>query len=57
MTLPVLQVPAGEEGGPGGFSNLLKEEDHEKGEEERQKNCMGPIQFLFRFYFKDSGKT
>ena len=22
----------------------------------RQKNFMGPIQFLFRFYFKDSGK-
>ena len=38
MTVPVLQVPAGEEGGPGGFPHLLKEEDHEKGEEEKKKD-------------------
>ena len=38
MTVPVLQVPSGEEGGPGGFPNLLKEEDHEKGEEEKKKD-------------------
>ena len=34
--MPVLQVPAGEEGGPGVFPNLLKEEEKEedKGEKE-----------------------
>ena len=36
--MPVLQVPAGEEGGPGGFPNLLKEEVHEKGEEEKKED-------------------
>ena len=30
MPVPVLQVPAGEEGGPGGFPNLLKEEVEKK---------------------------
>ena len=34
--MPVLQVPAGEEGGPGGFPNLLKEEK-QKEEEEKKK--------------------
>ena len=38
MPVPVLQVPAGEEGGPGGFPNLLKEEEHEKGEEEKKED-------------------
>jgi hypothetical protein len=38
MTVPVLQVPAGEEEGPGGFLNLLKEEKHEKGEEEKKED-------------------
>ena len=36
--MPVLQVPAGEEGKPGGFPNLLKEEEHEKGEEEKKED-------------------
>ena len=36
MPVPVLQVPAGEEGGPGGFPNLLKEEEHEKGEDKKK---------------------
>ena len=31
--VPVLQVPAGEEGGPIGFPNLLKEEEQEEDEE------------------------
>ena len=31
----VLQVPVGEEGGPGGFSNLHKEEEQE---EDKKKN-------------------
>ena len=39
--MPVLQVPAGEEGGPGGFPNLLKEEEHEKGEEEKKEDDDG----------------
>ena len=38
MTVPVLQIPAGEEGKPGGFPNLLKEEEHEKGEEEKKED-------------------
>ena len=36
--MPVLQVPAGEERGPGGFPNLLKEEKPEKDEEEKKKD-------------------
>ena len=35
--MPVLQVPAGEEGGPGGFPNYLKEEEQEEDEEEEKK--------------------
>ena len=35
-TVPVLQVPAGEEGGPGGFPNLLKEEEQEEDEEKKK---------------------
>ena len=31
--MPFLQVPAGEEGGPGGFQNLLKEEKQQEQEE------------------------
>ena len=34
--MPVLQVPAGEEGGPGGFPNLRKEEYQEEDEEEEE---------------------
>ena len=33
--MPVLQVPAGEEGAPGGFPNILKEEQEE--DEEKKK--------------------
>ena len=36
--MPVLQVPAGEEGGPGGFPNLLKSEEHEDEEEEKKED-------------------
>ena len=36
MPVPVLQVPAGEEGGPGGFPNLLKEEEQEEDEEKKK---------------------
>ena len=36
--MPVLQVPAGEERGPGGFPNLLKEEKTEEEEEEKKKD-------------------
>ena len=32
--MPALQVPAGEEGGHGGFPNLLKEKEQEGDEEE-----------------------
>ena len=32
--MPVLQVPAGEEGGPGGFSNLFNEEEQQEDKEE-----------------------
>ena len=34
---PVLQVPPREEGGPGGFPNLLKEEEQEEDEEEKKE--------------------
>ena len=34
--MPFLQVPAGEEGGPGVFPNLLKEEEQEEDEEEKK---------------------
>ena len=33
--MPVLQVPAGEERGPGGFPNLLKEEKPEEDEKKK----------------------
>ena len=36
--MPVLQVPAGEEGGPGGFPNLLREEEQEKNEKEKKED-------------------
>ena len=36
--MPVLQVPAGEEGGPGGFPNLLKVEEQEEDEEEKKED-------------------
>ena len=41
IPVPVLQVPAGEEGGPGGLSNLLKEEDKEEDEEEKKEDDDG----------------
>ena len=34
--MPVLQVPAGEEGGPGGFLNFLKEQEEEEDEEKKK---------------------
>ena len=36
--MPVLQVPAGKEGGPGGFPNLLKEDEREEDEEEKKED-------------------
>ena len=36
--MPLLQVPAGEEGGPGGFPNLLKGEEQEEDEEEKKED-------------------
>ena len=36
--MPVLQVPAGEEGGPGGFPNLLKEKKQEEDEEKKKED-------------------
>ena len=38
MPVPLLQVPAGEEGGLGVFPNLLKEEEQEKDEEEKKED-------------------
>ena len=35
--MPVLQVPGGEEGEPGGRPNLLKEEGKEEDEEEKRE--------------------
>ena len=32
------QVPSGEEGGPGGLPNLLKEDDKDKDEEEKRED-------------------
>ena len=37
ITVPFLQVPAGEEGGPGGIPNLLTEEEKEGEEEEKNE--------------------
>ena len=36
--VPVLQVPAGEEGGDGGFPNLIKKEQEEEDEEEKNED-------------------
>ena len=36
IPVPVLQVPAGEEGEPGGFPNFLKEEEKEEYNEEKR---------------------
>ena len=36
--MAVLQVPAREEGGPGGFPNLLKVEEQEEEEEEKTED-------------------
>ena len=38
IPVPVLQVRAGEEGGPGGLPNLLKEEEKEEDEEEKKED-------------------
>ena len=35
--MPVLQIPAGEEGGAGGFPNLLKEVQEEEDQEEKKE--------------------
>ena len=37
IPVPVLQVSAGVEGGPGGLPNLLKEEEKEEDEEEKKE--------------------
>ena len=37
ITLPVLQVPAGEEGWPAGLLNLLQGEEKEEDEEEKKE--------------------
>ena len=36
--MPVLQVPTGEEGGPGGFPTPLKEEEQEEDKEENKED-------------------
>ena len=36
--MPVLKVPAEEDGVPGGIPNLLKEEDQKQDEEEKKKD-------------------
>ena len=36
--MPVLQVPAGKEGGPGGIPNLFKEDEREEDEEEKKED-------------------
>ena len=36
--MAVLQVPTGEDGGPGGFPNLLKEEEQEEEGEETKED-------------------
>ena len=38
IPVPVLQVPAGEEGGPAGLLNLLKVEEKEEDEEEKNED-------------------
>ena len=37
--MPVLQVSAGEEGGPCGFPNLLKEEEQDEDEDEKKEDA------------------
>ena len=36
--MPVLQVPAGEEGWPGGFPNILKKEEQVEDEVEKKED-------------------
>ena len=36
--MPVLQVPAGKEGGPGGFPNFLKKEEQDENKEEKKED-------------------
>ena len=38
IPVSVLQVPAGDEGGPEGFPNLLKYEEQEEDEEEKKED-------------------
>ena len=38
IRVPVLQVPAGKEGEPGGLPNFLKEEEQEEYDEEKEKD-------------------
>ena len=38
IPVPVLQVLTGEEGGPGGLPNLLKEEEKEEDDEEKKED-------------------
>ena len=40
ISLPVLQVPVGEEGGPGGFPDLLKYGEKEEDGEVRRRMMM-----------------
>ena len=37
--MSVLQVPAGEERGPGGFPNLLKEEEQDEDDEKKKEDA------------------
>ena len=37
IPVPVIQVPVGEEGGPGGLPKPLKEDENEEDEEEKKK--------------------
>ena len=38
IPVSVLQVPAGEEGGPGGLPNILKEEEKEEDDMEKKED-------------------
>ena len=38
IPVPVIQDPRGEEGGPRGFSKLLKEDEKEKDEEQKKED-------------------
>ena len=38
IPVPVIQIPAEEEGGPGCLPNLLKEEEKEEGDDEKKED-------------------